>query len=81
MSIKQFEKIEIGERLHNRTYTVAFFDVEKGTTYEIYVEQTEETESDIFKMIKMGNGNRVFDEWSYEYDFIKSMIEKYAIKA
>lgn len=78
MSIKKFEKIPVGERLHNRTYTVAFFDFEKGTTFEIYVEQTQETEADIFKMIKMSSS--VFDEYSLEYDFIKSMIKKYAIQ-
>ena len=76
--VKKLQKVDINEKLQNSIYTSAIFDFDKGTTFEIYIEQSEKTEPDIFRMIKIDNS--VFEEYRFEYDFLKSIIEKYAIQ-
>lgn len=75
--VKKLQKVDINEKLQNSIYTSAIFDFDKGTTFEIYIEQSEKTEADIFRMIKIDNS--VFEEYRFEYDFLKSIIEKYAV--
>ena len=74
--IKMFEKEILGESLHNGVYTAEIFDYKANKRHQIIIELSEKTEADIFKMIKISSS---VNEWSPEYDFIKSVIEKYAI--
>ncbi len=71
-----YQKEALGESLHNGVYTAEIFDFKTGKRHQIFIELSEKTEADIFKMIKISSS---VNEWSPEYDFIKSVIEKYAI--
>ena len=73
---KRYEKEILGESLHNGIYTAEIFDYKANKRHQIIIELSEKTEADIFKMIKISSS---VNEWSPEYDFIKSVIEKYAI--
>lgn len=76
--VRSIEKAQLGEVFRNRTYTAELFDVEANKRYLISIQQSENTESDIVKMIKIPNGSLV-NEYSFEYDFLKSIIKKYAL--
>lgn len=76
--VRSIEKAQLGEVFSNRTYTAELFDVEANKRYLISIQQSENTESDIVKMIKIPNGSLV-NEYSFEYDFLKSIIKKYAL--
>lgn len=78
MTSKQFQKDSISERFQNFVYSTVIYSVEEDKNYEIVIQQTRETEADILKMIRIANGS-IVNEWSFEYDFLKSVIEKYAI--
>ena len=78
MTSKQFQKDSISERFQNFVYSTVIYSVEDDKNYEIVIQQTRETEADILKMIRIANGS-IVNEWSIEYDFLKSIIEKYAI--
>lgn len=78
MTSKQFQKDSISERFQNSVYSTVIYSVEDEKNYEIVIQQTRETEADILKMIRIANGS-IVNEWSFEYDFLKSVIEKYAI--
>lgn len=76
--VRSIEKAQLGEVFSNGTYTAELFDVEANKRYLISIQQSENTESDIVKMIKIPNGSLV-NEYSFEYDFLKSIIKKYAL--
>lgn len=76
--VRRIEKAQLGEVFSNGTYTAELFDVEANKRYLISIQQSENTESDIVKMIKIPNGSLV-NEYSFEYDFLKSIIKKYAL--
>ncbi len=76
--VRSIEKALLGEVFRNGTYTAELFDVGANKRYLISIQQSENTESDIVKMIKIPNGSLV-NEYSFEYDFLKSIIKKYAL--
>lgn len=76
--IRSIEKSLLGEVLHKGTYTAELFNFETNEKYQVCIEYSLKTESDIFKMIKIVNGVKV-NEFSPEFDFLKEIIKKYAI--
>lgn len=77
--IKAIEKASLGEMFHNGIYTTELFDFETNKKYQVYIEYSLKTESDIYKMIKIADGEKV-NEFSPNFDFLKEIIKKYAIQ-
>jgi len=73
-----FQKELLGETFHNGVYTAEIFDFQASKRHQILIELTEKTEADILKMIRIANGSTV-NKYSFEYDFLKEVIQKYSI--